>query len=183
MGFVNAAGVSVGQADLDTVDFADASVANQLARTVELHARPLLAARLPDDAVLPDGIAHCPALGYRAGERLLGVNIQARAGSHDRRDRMPVIRKGKNGNIEIAACYQLAKVEIRRAIGVLVFIVDDPLGAVAVSLVDITDGNDLNLILCEKVAKVAGALCSGADTTDNKTIARCDSAGLTKRRR
>ena len=76
---------------------------------------PLLAAGLEDALVLARRVDAPLALGERERERLLAVDVLARLARLDRRDRVPVLRRGDADGVDVLARDQLAEVGVRVA--------------------------------------------------------------------
>jgi hypothetical protein len=71
---------------------------------------------------------------------------------------MPVVRQCQLNRIQITTPDQIAKIQIRLAVIIAVSLVTQTLGAVAVSLIDITNSHHLHLGFAQKTAHIAGPL-------------------------
>ena len=79
------------ETDLDSVQFADATVANQLAGEAKSRIGALLASDLKDTAITANGIAEHASLFDSQSQRLLQKNILAGLGGGNRGQRMPLV--------------------------------------------------------------------------------------------
>ena len=105
-----------------------------------------------------DRVADSPTLADRTCEGLLTVNVEARSCRGDCGQGVPVVRQGELDGVEVASAYQLAVVEVRFAVGILVCLIDYPLGLVAMALINVADGHHLDLAAGQEAVHIAGAL-------------------------
>src|SRR5262249_16930296 len=112
LGFFALAGFAVvgpatRQAAADRVEFADPSVAHQLAGPPKIAVEALLAARLEDALVLLDRVAHGPALSNCQGERLLTIDVLVGPGGGEDRQGVPVVGGANEDGVNVPASDQL----------------------------------------------------------------------------
>jgi len=83
-----------------------------------------------------------------------------------------VVRHGQADGVEVAAPDQFAEIVVRGAALAAVVAVDGALGGVAVVLVDVADGDELDLGVAEETPHVAGAHAADADGAHDGAVAR-----------
>ena len=186
-----------GHADLDGLQRAEHVVADEFARLAEVHARPLLRARLEDHLVLADGGDELLALDDRVGQRLLDVDVLARVGGRDGDDCMLVVGRGDRHAVDVLAGQQLAVVaihldggELARAQLLGVDLLDLGLGGGRTFRVDVADGYHAGVrrqAAVDRFLHVAASHAPIADAADQHRVARRvlteDGAGDNRRRR
>ena len=127
---------------------ADAAVPRQLARQPKELVAALLRAGLEHDAVLAHGLDHALALVDRQGQRLLGVDVLLGRRRGDVDDRVPMVRRRLDDDVDVLALEHATEVrELGRDFLVLRELLCRPR---RVDLVDVAHGDD--------VAEPAGAL-------------------------
>ena len=174
--------VSGGQADLDPLDLADAAVADELRGLVEVLDRTLPRPRLPDAAVALDGVAESPALAQVVGQRLLAVDVEPGAQGRDGQDGVPVVGDGDGDGVEVLAEVELPEIVVSRAGLVAVLLVDHVLGHGQRLLVEVADGDPLDLGLLEEARHVSRPHHAEADAGHDDPVRRRDGAVLAQGR-
>src|ERR1035441_3846805 len=105
-----AAGRVHGQPDLDGMQLAEASVADQLAGDAELGSGALLAANLEGALLRADDVAYRAAFGEGHGEGFLDVDVFAGQRGGDNWFAMPMVRSADSDGIHVAVLEQFAVV-------------------------------------------------------------------------
>ena len=180
-------------ADSDLFHVADAAVANELDGLAELAVEfaALLAAGLKDDFVLVDRVDDQSSLANRVRKRLFAIDVFLGSGGLQTGDRMRVIGRGDHNGVDILAGQQLAKIRVDGTAFVRAALL--PIGVVPVHtalrrfaprLLDITDGNDLDIVEASKAARVTTPLHADADHAERDAVGgdlRADSSRLASR--
>ena len=91
---------------------ADAAVADQFAREAEPPVAALLRAGLENNFIFAHGLDDVPALVNRQRQRLLAVNVLLRVRGGDVHERVPVIRRGLNDDVNVVPLQHLSEVGV-----------------------------------------------------------------------
>jgi len=141
--------------------------------------RALHTAGLEDAIVTPHGVDHSPGLFDRLRQGFLAVDILARLGGLDDRNRVPVVGGRNHDGVDIVPGDHLAEVAVGIATlvraaalaGVIIF--DDLLAASQLELVDIAGCDDVRAGRVEEGLHQVLALLAGADETQGDSFTRC----------
>ena len=143
----------------------------------DVHAEAKTRDAAPLGAALVDGpeplhrIGHGPALGDRQRDRLFAVDVLAGLGRFDGDDRVPMVRRGDQHRVEIAAGEDLAKIVVRGAVLVAIGGVDRILGALPVTRIDIADGQHPHVLKRQEALEVVHPLPAQADRPHREPLA------------
>jgi hypothetical protein len=85
---------------------------------------------------------------------------------------MPLVGQCKQDGVKVASPYQLAKVEIGLAVGIVVFFIANSLGLVTMAFIDVTDGYHLHFTFRKEAAHVAGPLRADTNGSHYNPVAR-----------
>ena len=124
-------------ANLHLLQFADVSVADQLATEQHLAIVSLLSAMLKDDLMLADSAHDRLSLRDGARQRLLAVDVFASSRRRDGNQGVPMVRGRNINGIHIRPGQDLAKVVVGAAVFVLVMGVDDRFASLAAFLANV----------------------------------------------
>ena len=85
---------------LGHVDLAELARAEERDRVLDALVAAALRAGLDDPVVLPRGLDHPPAFAHVVADRLLDVHVLAGLAGPDRRQRVPVVRRGDRDRVD-----------------------------------------------------------------------------------
>jgi hypothetical protein len=139
----------------------------------------LLAAGLEDDVVVARRLHHGARFGDRQGQRLLAIDVLARPRRQNRGNRVPVIGRGDDDGIYVAAGQQFAEIDIlsaatiRAGLALLsVGAMDTFDGILAADAMNIANGDDLHAAIAKKPAQVAPPHHADADEAEIDAVVR-----------
>jgi hypothetical protein len=158
--------------------FADSTVANKFASTMELSFGALLAAGLPYYAIPFYCVADGPAFVDSASEGLLSVDVQTGAGGSDGGNGVPLVWKRELDGIEVTTTEQFSKIQVCLTVTISIFFVHDFLGPVAMISVDVADGQHLDFSVVEETAHITRTHRAYSDGTHYDAITGSNSAGF-----
>ena len=154
--------------DLDHRDLAELPLADDLvARLDQVGRAPALGAHLDDALVFPRRGQHGLALGHVHADRLLDVDVGPGFDGGDHRQRVPVVGRGDQDDVQVLLLEHLAIVGIG-ARGLLRGLArGGHLGGMGEHLlVDVAEGNDLDRSDLDQPEQVGLAVPAGADQPD-----------------
>ena len=154
----------------DFLDLAQGTAADQPG-PVAVVAQHALAAAGEDAAVACDGIDHGPAFLDGQALGLLAVDVLAVLAGLDGDQGVPVVGRADQDGVDVGAGQHVAEIVVVLAVLVLVVIVDDPLGVLAMAAHDIADGDHLDLGKAQEAVHVAGSLAAAADRRHDDPLA------------
>ena len=168
--------MSLGKSDLDVLELTEHPVLNELGRATEITRGTLLATDLEDDIVLLDRRHDRLSLGEGMGHGLLAVDVLLVVGRLNAALGMPVIRSRDTDSIDVFTPQELLEMAVALAVLALVAFVDLVLRMVHIVLVDIANGDDLNIFVANEGAHVAAADAADPDVSDDNPLTGSDSA-------
>ena len=115
-----------------------------------------LRAKLHDPVVFPRRLDHPTAFDDVVARRFLGVNILACLAREDRDQRVPVVRRGVDNDVDLFVVEQAAEVLFGTGSLAAVFL-DNSHGLGEIGVVDVADGDDLGSLVAGKLACDFGA--------------------------
>ena len=163
----------------DAIDLSDHAVQNQLAGDAELFTRALHRAGLKDALGRVHLFHERNGLMHVVGQRLLAVDVFARAQRRQTLDGVPVVGRGDADQVDVLAGDQLAKIVIGLTARspfcriLRVEVVDLFLGGFAARGVHVADSEHLH-VLVQEVAEQAAHLLAHADATEAGAVVRLD---------
>ncbi len=162
--------------DADSLQLADAPVADEFAGEGEVALGPPLRAMLEHAAVAGHGVADGPPLGDGEGERLLAEHVLARLCRRDADHRVPVVGGADRDRINVVAVEEFAEVVVGRAalVGALchqvrVVAFGGRAGGVAARLLRVAHGHHLARV--QKRLHVARPASPDPDAADVDAVA------------
>ena len=160
-----------GKPDGDLFEFADSFVADEFAGEPEPAAAALLGAGLENDFVLANGADDMMPLVDGQGQRLFTIDILARVGGGDIDQRMPVIGRAIDDDVDVASLHDLSHI----VIFVRSFAVGGELlgGGGGVGVINVAHGENLGAFLAGVIG-VAPPLAAATDEGDGNAVIGSD---------
>ena len=159
-----------GQTHDDMLELADAAVANQFAGEAEIAVAALLAADLNDALVVAHRFHEAFAFVNGERERFLGVDILAGLDRKQVHERVPVVGRAGDDDVNVIALHELAKVLVLlRHLPVLRELLGRGLGMAVVHVADREHVSEVG-----GAAAVAAALSAATDQGDAGTVIRTE---------
>ena len=159
------------------MQLADPLVPDDLARQAEPAERTLVRAVQEDAAVPLDGVAQGPALADGRGERLLAEDVLAGAHRGNRLKDVPVVGRGDDDGVDVAAGEEVAEVLVRGDAGAQALA-----PGLGPALPDVADGDGLGDALLEEVLEDVAAPAAEADEAQSDPLAGRQGALAPERR-
>ncbi len=160
-----------GQDHFNALELANASIPDQLRHAMILRDRPILGAGLKHLLMFADRLRQHSAL-VNGESRFFALHVLAGLNGHETHDRVPVVRRGDHDGVDVLPREHFAKVLRAEAILVAVAIRDRLPGAKQVAVVNVTNRNDLGVLVSEVRSEIpAHSVVTGADEADGDAIA------------
>lgn len=128
---------------------------------------------LRDAVVFARGVDERAALGDGEGEGFFDVDVLAVAHRVDRDERVPVVGRADEDDVEIGAAVELAEIAVGFAVGITVFLIYAGGGGIAAGAIHIAHGDHADGFgRAEQGAVVAIGDVAAADDADGDFLAR-----------
>ena len=168
--------VSAGEAAFNGVNFADKTIAHQFCAMMKVCYRTLPASCLPDQTIFFQGINHGPTFNQGVGKGFLAIDMYTGICAGNGRNGMPVVRQGNHHGVNIAAGHNFFEITVGFTILIVVIPIHKIPARFKVFLINITNGNNLNIIQMNKMIGIVIALPAKADDAHGDAFICCDPA-------